>query len=228
MSSTIYIAFPSSEHLHTTTDGFIQRMAESSARPEPQTIETIMVLFLEEALDAFFVQPQDFLGLSPGMKRIVNVTVDTIAKATKMVVTRTARKLDLEQNRESANYMDTMRLCQPRADGEECWYIAFPIEQQLCEQAEAAITAARKGYTQSARDQMTEVLLAITDVGLYWYFEQPMKLMGFGPVLQRAVNMGVETTRKATKSTIRKVFPKLDDQQLQAAADYIENLMLKT
>lgn len=228
MSSTTYIAFASSEHLHTTTDGFIHRMAQNSPRPEPQTIETIMVSFLDEALEAFFVQPQEFLGLSSGMRRIVNMTVDTISKATRMVVTRTARKMDLEQNRASAEYMDTMRLCHTDADGNETWYIAFPIEERLREQGDAAIASARNGYTRSARDQMTEFLLALTDVGLYWYFEEPMKLMKFGPVVQRAVNMGVETTRKATKSTIRKVFPKLEDEQLSAAADYIEALMLKT
>ena len=228
MSSTTYIAFASSEHLHTTTDGFIQRMGQDAPRPEPQTIETIMVSFLDEALDAFFVQPQEFLGLSNGMRRIVNMTVDTISKATRMVVTRTAKKMDLAQNHASAEYMDTMRLCHTDAAGNETWYIAFPIENKLREQGEAAIASARKGYTQSARDQITEFLLALTDVGLYWYFEEPMKLMKFGPVIQRAVNMGVETTRKATKSTIRKVFPKLNDEQLHAAADYIEGLMLKT
>ena len=228
MSTTTYIAFASSEHLHSTTDGFIHRMAQDSPRPEPETIETIMVSFLDEALDAFFVQPQEFLGLGSGIRRIVNMTVDTISKATRMVVTRTAKKMDLAQNHASAEYMDTMRLCHTDPENNETWYIAFPIDEALREQGELAIAAARKGYTQSARNQITEFLLALTDVGLYWYFEEPMKLMKFGPVIQRAVNMGVETTRKATKSTISKVFPKLDDEQLHAAADYIEGLMLKT
>lgn len=228
MSTTTYIVFASSEHLHTTTDGFIQRMAQDAPPTEPETIETIMVSFLDEALQAFFVQPQDFIGLSGGMRRIINMTVDTISKATRMVVTRTARKMDLEQNRASAQYMETMRLCHTNEAGEDIWYIAFPITEALREQGDAAIAAARQGYTQSARDQMTDFLLALTDIGLYWYFEEPMKLMKFGPVIQRAVNMGVETTRKATKSAISKVFPKMDDEQLYAAADYIEALMLKT
>ncbi len=228
MSSTTYIVFASSEHLHTTTDGFINRMAQDSPRTEPETIETIMVSFLDEALEAFFVQPQELLGLSGGMRRIVNMTVDTISKATRMVVTRTAKKMDLEQNRAAAEYMDTTRLCHTDADGHDTWYIVFPIEEQLREQAEAAIAAARQGYSQSAREQLTEVMLALTDVGLYWYFEEPMKLMQFGPVIQRAVNMGVETTRKATKSAISKVFPKLDNEQLHAATNYVEALMLKT
>ena len=228
MSSTTYIAFVSSDKLFSTTDGFITRMNEDGARPEPQTVEAIMTDFLNEALEVYFVQPQDFLGLSSGMKRVVNMTVDTISKAATMVVKRAAKKMDLEQNREAARYMDTMRLCVTDDGGAERWYVAFPLDEGVRGKAEAAIAEIRKGHTESGRNQLTDYLLELADVGLYWYFEEPMKLLGFGPVMRRAADMGVETTRKATKSTISRIFPKLDEKQLGAAADYIESLMLTT
>lgn len=226
MSST-YIAFPSSEKLHTTTDGFIRRMADGARTPEPATVEAIMNDFLDEALDAFFIAPQDFLGLSGGMKRVVNMAVDTISSASHMVVKRTAKKLDIQQNRDAANYMDTMRIQRPDADGNAVWYVSFPMGDALRDKGRQAIETARAGDTRAAREQMTAFLLELADVGLYWYFEEPMKLMGFGPVMRRMVDMGVETTRKATKSVIRRVFAKLEGPQVVAAADYIESLMVE-
>lgn len=227
MSSTTYIAFRSSDRLHENTDSFIKRMADGARRPEPATVEAIMNDFLDEALDAFFIQPQDFLGLGSGMRRVVNMAAETISKASHMVVKRTAKKLDIEQNREAARYMDTMRIQADDANGESAWFVSFPIDQRMVAEARDAIDKARAGQNQAARDAMDTFLTKLADVGLHWYFEEPMKLMGFGPIMQKVVNVGVETTRKATKSVIRKVFAKLDDDQLKAAADYIESLMLE-
>lgn len=226
MSST-YIAFRSSERLHENTDGFIKRMNDGATRPEPSTVESIMNDFLDEALEAFFIQPQDFLGLSTGMRRVVNMAADTISKASHMVVKRTAKKLDLQQNREAARYMDSMRIQAKGADGELAWYVSFPIDERMVAEARDAIDKARGGENQAARDAMDRFLMKLADVGLHWYFEEPMKLMGFGPIMQKVVNVGVETTRKATKSVIKKVFGKLDADQLKAAADYIESLMIR-
>lgn len=227
MSSKTYIAFRSSDRLHENTDGFIQRMNGGAQRPEPQVIEAIMNDFLDEALQAFFIEPQDFLGLGSGMRRVVNMAADTISKASHMVVKRTAKKLDIEQNRESARYMETMRIQAADSDGQPAWFVAFPIDQRMVEEARDAIGKARSGQEAAARQAMDSFLMKLADVGLHWYFEEPMKLMGFGPIMQKVVNVGVETTRKATKSVIRKVFAKLEGDQLRAAADYIESLMLR-
>jgi hypothetical protein len=227
MSRTTYIAFRSSQRLHETTDGFISRMAGGARTPEPKTVEAIMTDFLDEALQAFFIEPQDFLRMSSSMKRIVNMAVDTISGASRLIVKRTAKKLDIRQNREAAEYMDSMREKKTDTDGRDIWYVTFPISDAMRDRGLAAIKQAREGSPSAALEPMTAFLLELTDVGLEWYFEKPMKLMGFGPVVSKMVNVGVETTRKAAKGVVRKVFAKLEDDQVRAAADYIESLMLE-
>lgn len=61
--TTTYVAFRSSDDLHQTTDGFIQRMRGGASKPEPKVVEKIMTTFIDEALDAFFLQPAAMSGL---------------------------------------------------------------------------------------------------------------------------------------------------------------------
>lgn len=227
MSSKTYVAFKSSERLYLNTDGFITRMYGGAKTPEPHTVEAIMNDFLDEALQAFFLDSAEFLGLGGGLRRVVHMAADTISKASHLIVKRTAKKLDIEQNRAAAEYMDTMRIKAPDESGEHVWFVAFPLEDSLAEKGNKAVELARSGEPrQSVASSMTDYLLEITDVALVWYFEEPMKLLGFGPIMRKLVDVGVETTRKTSKSVIRKVFVKLDDDQLRASADYIESLLL--
>ncbi len=225
-SENIHIAFPSSEILHTTTDGYIRRMRESGARPDPQTLEAIMSRFVPEAIQAFFLAPTDIIGLSPGMRRVVHLTADTISKATDMVVKRTVKKLDLRQHRDAADHMDDMRLMVPDDEGNEIWYIAFPLSDDLASRARASLTQAMEGDTQGALPGFTAYLHDLTDEALGWYFEKPIKLMHFGPIMRKVAEMATETTRKASHSLIRKVFANLEHEQIIESARYMNSLIV--
>lgn len=226
-SETVYVAFPSSEHLHHTTDGFIQRMRSGATRPEPEVVEEIMTRFLDEALETFFLAPSEMLGLGRAMKRIVHVTADTISRTSHMVVKRTAKKLDIQQNRDAAEYMDKMRMMHPDSQGNEIWYISFPISDAMARKARNAIELAEAGDLDQALPRLTDFLHELTDVALHWYFEEPMKLLGFGPVMKRIVSVAVETTRKATHSVIKRVFRHLEGEQIREAARYMDSLLVE-
>lgn len=226
-SETVHVAFPASEQLHLTTDGFIRRMRDGADRPEPDTVEQIMTRFVDEALQVYFLQPSEMLGLSRGMKRVVHMTAETISRTTHMVVRRTAGKLDIRQNREAAEYMDKMRMMRPDSKGNEVWFISFPISDAMARKAYSAIELADNGNVDQALPRLTEFLHELTDVAMYWYFEEPMKLLGFGPVMRRIINGAVETTRKACHGVIKRVFRKLEGEQVQEAARYMDHLLVE-
>lgn len=211
-----HVAFRSSDTLHQKTDGFIRRMQGGATQPEPQEIEAIMGIFIDEALTALITRAAEAAQLSPGLMKVVRMTTQTISKATLLVVSRSARKLDLQQNRDAADYMDQVR--QP-APGEDFWYVAFPVDEEL-----AALGKSLPGLCEEnpekARKELLRYLLALTDQAIDWYFERPMALLQFGPVLRKLASMGVETTRKASRSLINNLVPKLNAEQLKASAEF--------
>ncbi|MBA3981214.1 MAG: hypothetical protein C0462_11495 [Alcanivorax sp.] len=221
------IAFRSSDHLHQTTDGYIQRMARPDARPDPQTLETIMEVFVDEALSVFFLQPTELVGLSPRMQRVIQVSADTISKATGMVVKRAARKLELPQHRDAADYMDQMRLMVPGRDGEERWYVAFPVPEALAGQLERARDQAEGGDTVTAAATLAAALHEVTDIALHWYLEEPVRLLRFGPIMKKMAQVALETTRKATHGVIRRVFADMKGEQVVLSTRYMAGMVVR-
>ena len=65
--TTTYVAFRSSDDLHQTTDGFIQRMRDGASKPEPKVVEKIMSF--DEFHDA------DEIFLSGNMSKVTPVRI---------------------------------------------------------------------------------------------------------------------------------------------------------
>lgn len=221
--TTTYLAFRASDGLHRLTDGFIARMREGADRPEPKVVEEIMTTFIDEALDAFFLRPASLSGLGGTQKRLVRMAADTIAKATGLVIGRSARKMDLEQNRAAAEYMDEIRF--PALD-ESFWYVAFPLSETLAECGRRLAENARDQNRDNDHDEMIRYLRGVTDQALLWYFNKPIELLRFGPILRKVAAVGVDTTRKASYGVINRVIPKLDSKQFLQSAEYYESLQV--
>lgn len=218
-----HVAFAASDKLHQITDGFIARMRGPKAQPEPQTIEKIMHAFLDEALHAFMIRPAQLSDLSPNLMRIIHFTTETISKASNVVVKSTVKKLNTEQTKEMAEYMDTVR-----AQFDGTWYICFPISEQLAHTAQEGFHMAIDGNHDQALPMMIEYFHSITDISMLWYFEKPIKLLRLGPILSKVASAGIATSRKATHTVVDKVIPKLDQEQAQVSAEYALSLLKTT
>lgn len=221
--STIYLAFPSSDELHALSDGFIERMKAGARKTEPETIERIMQIFIGEALQVFMLTPANQSGLSNTMSKVVNLTADTIQKAAHTVMKSTVKKLSLEQNQKVAEYMDSIRQ-QFMTDGEMVWHIAVPLNDQQAQSNLNALNMAIENPGDAARKQYGIFLAEITDFINRSYFEEPVHLLNFGPVLRKIAMMGIATSRKASHSAIKRIVPSLDNEKLSLSASYFKAL----
>lgn len=220
-----FIAFPASSKLHNNTHGFIERMQGGASQTEAATMTAIMNDFTAEALHTFFVLPSQQLALSGTMMKIVQATVATIRGASSLVVKRTAPKLDIRQNRAMADYMDLMRICVPDKNGVDVWQVSFPLKSSLKQQALDGLAQLDSGHTEAARTALTRFLMSLTDEALFWYFEQPLKLLHLGPILGKLCKASTETARKASQTVIQRVFGKLDAAQMQVVGSFIRELL---
>lgn len=222
-----FVAFPASRKLHHNTDGFIARMKGGASRTEASTMEAIMTDFTAEALHTFFVVPAQQVALSSTLMKVVQATVSTIRAAASLVVKRTAPKLDIQQNRDMADYMDIMRICVPNAQGEDVWYVSFPLKAALKQMAAEGFAQLEQGQIEAARATFTRFFMALTDEALFWYFEQPLKLLHLGPILSKLCKASTETARKASQTVIQRVFGKLDAKQVPVIGDFIKTLLVE-
>lgn len=218
---TPWVAFRSSTELHETTDAFIQRMRKGSTRTETDTIEKIMSLFIREVLHTFFIVPSQGAKLPPAKQKIIQLAVDTISKATHLVIKSTVRKLDIHQHHRAADYMASVRFMK-EIDGEDVWFVAFPLNETVATKGRKAFTMTINGEGRKAMPALQEYFHQLTDVSLYWYFEEPMKLLRFGPIMRKVSEVGIATTRKATHSVIDKTIPGMTDEQLTVTCQFAQ------
>lgn len=223
MSTQTYVAFRASDGLHQLTEGFITRMRAGAREPEPKVVERIMTTFIEEALDAFFLTPANHTGLNSTQQRLVRLAADTIATATRLVIGRSVRKMDLSQNQAAADYMDGIRFFDAASNG---WYVGFPIDESMAAQGRDLAARCERGDTAGVREELLGYLREVTDRSLEWYFRKPIDLLRFGPILRKVAAVGVDTTRKASYGVINKVIPKLDDQQLLQSTLYYRDMQV--
>ncbi|MFP1683092.1 hypothetical protein ACLD0W_11305 [Alloalcanivorax sp. C16-1] len=224
MTSTTYVAFRASDRLHRLTDGFIHRMRDGAREPEPKVVEQIMTTFIDEALAAFFLTPASYSGLGGTQRRLVRLAADTISKASGVVIGRSARKMDLTQNQAAAEYMDEIRFPGP---GHAWWYVGFPIDEGLAARGRGLAERCQDGHFEGAREDLVHYLRTVTDRALEWYFNKPIELLRFGPILRKVAAVGVDTTRKASYGVIGKVIPNLDDEQLLQSALYYRDMQVR-
>src|SRR3546814_2975327 len=109
--------------------------------------------------------------------------------------------------------MDIMRICLPDQNGVDVWQVSFPLKTALKQQALDGLAQLERGQTEAARTTLTSFLMHLTDEALFWYFEQPLKLLHLGPILLRLCKVSTETARKASQTVIQRVFGKLDAAQ---------------
>lgn len=221
--TTTYIAFRSSTALHEQTEAFIRHAQQPGAQPKPKMLDAIMGLFIEESLQTFLRDAAEAAQLSPTLLRIVNMTCQTITKATRLVIGRSIKKMDSAQYLAAANYMASIRQPDPNSDD---WFVAYAVDDAFAAIGRDLPTQCRQANLADAQTLLTRYLLTLTDEAIDHYFEQPLTLLGFGPILRSVASAGIETTRKASKHLINSIIPKLDATQIAAAADFQAGLLV--
>ncbi|MDX1804609.1 MAG: hypothetical protein R3292_11045 [Alcanivorax sp.] len=203
-------------------DGFITRMQGPRATPEPDTLEQIMALFIEESLDTFFLDSAEAAGLNLSMHQLVRLTTQTISKASHLIVQRGIRKMTLAQYRAVGSYLHTIR----RQDADrKRTFVVIPIAKNRAELVRRAPQLCHSDRLELARKDLCQYLIGLTDDGIFWFFEQPLALLQFGPVLKKMVMVTMQTCQRASHSLIHRIIPRLSAPQLENAAIYLDGLI---
>lgn len=221
-----HVAFKASEQLHTSTQEYIDLFSRPGSRPNPALLSDVMNHFTRDSLNAFMLEPVEQLGISGNQRRLVEFAVDTVQKSTQVVMKATVHKLDLEQHRNTAQYMDDMRLLLPQEDADHAWFVSFQAPEQFALRARASMARAREQGPQAELRETILVMKALTDLALENFYERPLTILRFGPILRKVSEVAIATVRKGTHSTIENLLPKLNEEQLVKGIDYFDSLLV--
>lgn len=221
-----HVAFRASEKLHTSTQEYIDHLADLRSRPNPRLLADVMNHFTRDSLDAFMLLPMEELGISGAQRKLVEFAADTVQTTSQMVLKATVNKLDHTQHIKSAEYMDAMRLLLPHENEDHVWFVSFQAPDHFAERARASMARARAQGPQAELQETIHVMKTLTDLAIRNYYEQPLAILRFGPILGKITSVAISTVRKGTHSTIENLLPKLSEEQLIKGIDYFNALLI--
>jgi hypothetical protein len=94
-----------------------------------------------------------------------------------------------------------------------------------------AETLAVLGTLEQARDStqhheaLSDVVVALTDTGMEYYFLRPLKLARVGFVVEQSARLGMKGALRVQASIVRNIIGRMDGPQLLAVCRHIRNLM---
>ena len=110
----------------------------------------------------------------------------------------------------------------------EIGWVAFEIPGELRQRAEAIVEQIRTDPDKRLHTpELIEVVLAMTDRGLHYYFLHPLEEAGVGVVTRKTVALAIGTAGRTLPVVVRKTINSLKDSQLLSLAEFIDHILIR-
>lgn len=106
--------------------------------------------------------------------------------------------------------------------------VAFEIPSELRQTAEEVIRSLRDATNrQQHTPELIDLVLALTERGLHYYFLHPLEEAGVGVVTRGAVDLAIGTVGRTLPVVVRKTVSSLNDRQLLSLANFIDHILIR-
>jgi len=107
-------------------------------------------------------------------------------------------------------------------------WVAFEISSELRQKAEGVVEKIRSDSDKQRHvPELVEVVLAMTDRGLHYYFLHPLEEAGVGVVTRKAVALAIGTAGRTLPVVVRKTVKSLNDDQLLKIAEFVDHILIR-
>ncbi len=105
-------------------------------------------------------------------------------------------------------------------------HIVAPIPENIAANAAALINQIRyDGLTKARREALFELIMAMTESGIDFFFLEPLRRLNASPMLLGIARMGLNSTLAGTRMVIHKVLKKLEDAHVEHLLVFIEEIL---
>lgn len=107
-------------------------------------------------------------------------------------------------------------------------HIVAPVSDELMDMAAIVVNKIRfDGPATKHVDELFELIMALTESGLNFYFLEPLLRIQAGSMVTKVANMGISSVRKGMKLVVHKALKKLSDEQLIALTTFVEEVLFE-
>lgn len=217
------LAIPANPALVNSTEDFLHAVERDYDNSAEKFIE--MVDFLtDRILSLFLVEPANMTELSGGQERIIDFAVNTAGKASHMLTRQIFKKVS---NKEFAPVVENVRQMywQAGEDNDHHAFVCVPVDDAFAQQFSEAARLCAEGKGAEHVEQVTAAMSGVSDRIIDDLFVDNTKLVKIGFVTQKALNVGIDGSRKAVHAVNNRVLKDLNNGELKAYMEHYQDLL---
>ncbi|MZR61786.1 hypothetical protein [Alcanivorax sp. DP30] len=218
-----FVAFPCSDALRSETEKLIINLNAGVTEPQNKLAMQTIDLLIEDLLAGFLLNLIDVLEMKNFMARLVRSTGGTINKAGSSIANASLKKMDNKQMRPMADHVASLMLDVQINDEVQPW-MGVPVDEALSSEIEKLIDGLRSDNPKVFVPMAMDVLEKLTDQAADVYISQSVQLLQVGMVLRKMASAAISAVKGAMRMMNKKTLPDLNEEQLRALADYIDDL----
>lgn len=226
MTTQRYSAFAASQELSDINERFLQAMVENHATPQAPVFIELLHLFMDEVLDSYFVGPMEMVRLNNMGRKVVTAGVNTIRKTSKMAITKVVKKMNNEELKPIAGYIDSIMI-RPEPGSDDPTYVAVPISDDLYDRLTSVTNQGRETEPHAVTKDFSMALCDLIDESLNQYFEIPISMLKLGFVTEKVARVAMESGRAASQTVVKKVPNTMNEKELLTFFDFAESIVIE-
>ena len=168
----------------------------------------------DRMLSLFLVEPSRMVKLTGTQQKVIDFAVTTAGKASHMLTRQIFKKTTNEQFAPIVRNIDEM-YWRPGADNDNHPMMAVNLDPTLAANFLRAADLCEAGEGKANINMVTQALDDLADVIINDFFVANTREVKIGFVTQKALNLGVDGSRKAIHAVSKKVLAGLDDKHLR-------------
>jgi hypothetical protein len=180
----------------------------------------------DRMISLFLVEPSRMVTLSANQQRVIDFAVSTAGKASHMLTRQIFKKVS---NREFAPVVENVKQIHHPADNEDHPAVMrFPVDERFGADFRKAAALCMEGRGTSDLELVSSSMDGLTDRIIDTLFVENTRKVKIGYVTQKALNVGVDGSKKAVHAVSHKVLKSLDDDKLKAFMDHYQGIVRAT
>lgn len=219
------VAIPANPALVNSTEDFLHAV-EHGRKDSAEKFIHMADHLTDRVISLFLVEPANMANLSGGQKKVIDFAVSTAGKASSMLTRQIFKKVT---NAEFAPVVENVKAMYWQAgdDNGNHPYIAFPVEEAFANDFRKASEMCAEGRGTEDVALVTRVMGELSDKIINDVFLVNTQEVKIGFVTQKALNVGVDGSRKAVHSVNNKVLKDLNDAELKGYMGHYATLLMK-
>ncbi|MCG8669870.1 MAG: hypothetical protein MI867_10695 [Pseudomonadales bacterium] len=224
--SGYYIAFRCSPELQQEASQFITLMKKGSPKKQDELLCSMLTFLTNETIDAYLMDLIVKSEIRGTQRNVIEKANVFIRKTAETVISKVARKLTPVQQKGIARHIESCVVFEAEDTENNSMLIGCPIDEDFYNQVVKGHSALTEQGLDAAKPVVIRNQKLLMNEVVEYLVERLVANVTLGPILQKIVRFGIDSSVKLLHTTHEKVFTKMTMEEMQRANQHFSEMLL--